>query len=136
MLFTIRSYVNNHILRSIYFAIFDSHINYANLIWDRNLNTVIRILILQKKALGIIMNFQTIESHSCLLSKSNHILKLKDRILIENILSINKSSNNLLPSILESWFTFCSDVRNYRYHFLKYLNYHKELILTEKIQSL
>ena len=32
LLFTIRNYVNKHILRTIYFAIFDSHINYANLI--------------------------------------------------------------------------------------------------------
>ena len=30
--FTIRNYVNKHILRTIYFAIFDSHVNYANLI--------------------------------------------------------------------------------------------------------
>ena len=34
LLFTIRNYINKHILRTIYFAIFDSHINYANLIWD------------------------------------------------------------------------------------------------------
>ena len=33
LLFTIRNYVNKHILRTIYFAIFDSHINYGNLIW-------------------------------------------------------------------------------------------------------
>ena len=35
LLFTIRNYVNKHILRTIYFAIFDSHINYANLIWAK-----------------------------------------------------------------------------------------------------
>ena len=43
-LFTFRNYVNNCILRNIYFAIFDSHINYANLIWDQNINTVNRIV--------------------------------------------------------------------------------------------
>ena len=31
----IRNYVNKHTLRTIYFAIFDSHINYVNLIWDQ-----------------------------------------------------------------------------------------------------
>ena len=31
LLFAIRNYVNKHILRTIYFAIFDSHINHANL---------------------------------------------------------------------------------------------------------
>ena len=38
-----------------------------------------------KKALRI-MNFQSRDSHSSLLFKSNHILKLEDKILIENIL--------------------------------------------------
>ena len=33
----IRIYVNKHILRTIYFAISDSHINYVNLIWAKNL---------------------------------------------------------------------------------------------------
>ena len=37
LLFTIRKYVNKHILRTIYFAIFDSHINFANLLWGQNL---------------------------------------------------------------------------------------------------
>ena len=46
LLFTIRNYVNKHILRTIYLAIFDSHINYANLIWGQNLNAVSRIVIL------------------------------------------------------------------------------------------
>ena len=51
LLFTTRNYVNKHILRTIYFAIFDSHINYANLIWGQNLHALSRILILQKKVL-------------------------------------------------------------------------------------
>ena len=72
-----------------------------------------RIVILQKKALRI-MNFQSRDSHLSLLFKSNHILKLEDKILIENILSINKSFNRLLPPIFKSWFTFCSEVHNYQ----------------------
>ena len=60
------------------------------------------------------MNFQSRESHSSPLFKSNHILKLEDKILIENILFINKSFNNLLPPIFKIWFTFCSDVHNYQ----------------------
>ena len=50
LLYTIRNYVNKHILRTIYFSIFDFHINYANLIWRQNLHAVSRIVILQKKA--------------------------------------------------------------------------------------
>ena len=103
--------VNKHILRTIYFAISDSHINYANLIWGQNLHALSRIIILQKKALRI-MNFQSRDSHSSPLFKSNHILKLEDKILIENIIFVNKSFNNLLPPIYKSWFTFRSDVHN------------------------
>ena len=113
LLFTIRNYVNKHILRTIYFAIFDSHINYAYLLWGQNLHALSRIIILQKKALRI-MFFQSRNSHSSSLFKSNHILKLEDKILIENILFIKKSFNNLLPPIFKSWFAFCFDVHNYQ----------------------
>ena len=68
LLSIIRNYVNKHSLRTIYFAIFDSHINYVNLIRDQ------KIVILQKKALRI-MNFQSRDSHSSPLFRSNHILK-------------------------------------------------------------
>ena len=69
-------------------------------------------IILKKKALRI-MNFQSRDSHSSPLFRSNHILKLEDKILIENIIFIIKSLNNFLPPIFKSWFTFCSDVHNY-----------------------
>ena len=51
--YTIRNLVKRHILRTIYFVIFDTHLNYANLIWGQNLNAASRIVILQKKALRI-----------------------------------------------------------------------------------
>ena len=72
-----------------------------------------RIVILQKKALRI-MSFQSRDSHSSLLFKSNHILKLEDKTLIENMLFINKSFKNLLPPVFKSWFIFCSEVHNYQ----------------------
>ena len=46
LLFKIRNYVNQKVLRSIYFAIFDSHLNYANLIWAQNSNAIQQIIIL------------------------------------------------------------------------------------------
>ena len=80
--------------------------------WDQNLHALSRIIILRKQALRI-TNFQSRDSYSIPLFRSNHILKLEDKILIENILFINKSFNNLLPPFFKSWFTFCSDVHNY-----------------------
>ena len=64
------------------------------------------------------MNFQSRDSYSNPLFKSSHILKLEDKIkhkiLIENILLNNKSFNNLLPPIFNSWIIFGFDVHNYQ----------------------
>ena len=63
LLYEIRNYVSFNTLKAIYFAIFDSHIYYANLIWGKNLNSNLTITTFQKKALGIINN-QPMNSHS------------------------------------------------------------------------
>ena len=74
LLFKIRKYVSPKILRSIYFAIFDSHLSYCCLVWAQNFSSIKRILILQKKAVRII-NFQPRNSHTSPLFKQNFILK-------------------------------------------------------------
>ena len=80
ILFTFGNHVNRHILRIIYFDIFDAHIYYANLTWGQNVNAINRIVILKMKDLRI-MYFQSRETHSSPLFKSSHILKLKHKIL-------------------------------------------------------
>ena len=59
------------------------------------------------------MNFQSRDSDSSPLFRYNHVLKLDDKIVIENIIFIIKSFNNLFPPTFKSWFTFCSDFHNY-----------------------
>ena len=81
------------------------------ILYGAKIYTYSRIIILQKKALRI-TNFQSNNSHSSPLFRSNHILKLENKILIENILFNNKSFNNL-PPIFKSWFNLCSDLHNY-----------------------
>ena len=44
-----RKYVSLKILRSIYFAIFDSYLSYCCLVWAQNYSTIQQIIILQKK---------------------------------------------------------------------------------------
>ena len=58
LLSVIRNYVYKHTLRTIYFVIFDSHINYINFIWGQNLHASSRTVILQRKKLRI-MNFES-----------------------------------------------------------------------------
>ena len=49
LLFKIRNFVNVKTLKAIYYVIFDSHINYANVIWAQNSNAVNRVSILKKR---------------------------------------------------------------------------------------
>ena len=44
-LFKMRKYVSCKILRSIYFAIFDSYLSYCYLVWAQNCSTIQRMVI-------------------------------------------------------------------------------------------
>ena len=112
LLFKMRKYVSCKILRSIYFAIFDSYLSYCCLVWAQNYSTIQRIIILQKKAIRII-NLQPRNFHTSPLFKQNSILKFQDKICLENILFVSKSLNNLSPSVFNTWFSFSSDQHNY-----------------------
>ena len=109
LLFKIRKYVCLKILKSIYFAIFDSYLSYCCLVWAQNQSTIQRILILRKKA----VNFQPRNSHTSPLFKLNFILKFQDKICLENVLFVSKSFNNLTLSVFRTWFSFSSDKHNY-----------------------
>ena len=47
LLFETRKYGSLKILRSIYFAIFESYLSYCCLVWDQNRSTIQRVVILQ-----------------------------------------------------------------------------------------
>ena len=110
--FKIKNFVNVNSLKTIYYAIFDSHINYDNVIWAQNFNAVNRVSILQKKALRTI-SFQPRDCHSSPLFKKQNLLKFEDRIQLENVLLVSKYFNNILPSIFHKWFILCSDIHHY-----------------------
>ena len=112
LLFKMRKYVSLKILRSIYFAIFDSYLSYCCLVWAQNCSTIQRIIILQKKAIRII-NYQPRNFYASPLFKQNSNLKFQDKICLENISFVSKSLNNLSPSVFNTWFSFSSDPHNY-----------------------
>ena len=99
--FKMRKYVSLKILRSIYFAIFDSYLSYCSLVWAQNYSTIQRIIILQKKNIRII-NLQPRNFHISALFKQNFILICQDKICLKNILFVSKSLNNLLPSVFNT----------------------------------
>ena len=92
-------------IRNIHFAIFDSHLTYSCIFWAQNINTVNRLIILQKKAPPII-NFKDQLFHSSSLFSENNILKFGDKMTLEPILFVNKSINRQVSLISDDWFTF------------------------------
>ena len=91
-------------IRNIYFAIFDSYLTYPCIAWAQNINTVNRLIILQKKAPRII-NFKDQLFHSSSLFSENNILKFGDKITLKPIRFVNKSINRPVPLISCDWFT-------------------------------
>ena len=63
MLYKVRDFVNANILKSIYYALFGSHINYDSIICGQGISTINRLYILQKKTLRII-NFKERSAYS------------------------------------------------------------------------
>ena len=112
LLFKIRNFVNINTLKTIYYAIFDSHINYANVIWAQNSNAVKRVCMVEKKAQRSI-SFQPRDCHSSPLFKKHNLLIFEDNIQLENVLLVSKYFNNILPSVFDKWFTLSSDMHNY-----------------------
>ena len=103
MLSKLRHALDSKTLRSVYYAIFESHLCYASLVWAQNTNSVKRLHLLQKKSLRI-MFFQSRNSHTVPLFKVSKILKSFDKAALENCIFINKSLKGLLPSIFNNWF--------------------------------
>ena len=61
--------------------------------------------ILQKKALRL-MNLKPRNFYTSPLYQRLNILKLPDKIFVENCLLISEAINNFLPSLFVDWFTF------------------------------
>ena len=60
LLSKIRKFVSLKILRSVYFAVFNSYLSYCCLVWAQNHSTIRRIIILQKRLLELLISYQEI----------------------------------------------------------------------------
>ena len=107
MLSKVRHYVPQSELKSIYYAIFSSHMVYGCQVWgqknqliNRKLDTISR---LQNRALRII-NFKNIHDDPSPLYKSNRILKIKDFITLQNTLLVHDYLKDNLPDSFQNFF--------------------------------
>ena len=88
MLCKVRHYVNKATIKSIYYAIFHSHLSCIYTAWGQNLNRKHRINLLQKKAMQII-SFARYKADTLPIFKS-HEIKFFDLISLCNCLFIYK----------------------------------------------
>ena len=105
MLSKLRHVLDIKTLRSVSYAIFDSHLCYASLVWAQNTNSVKRLHLLRTKSLRV-MFFQSRNSQIGLLFKVSKILKSFDKKAFENCIFFINSFKALLSPIFNSWFKF------------------------------
>ena len=108
----LRHFIDRKTLKSIYHAIFEPHLYYSSLVWAQNSNSIKRLFVLQKKSLRIIY-FLNHNAHTFPLFRDLNILKLPDKIAVENCLFINKYFKKCLPTIFKNWFILSSDFQTY-----------------------
>ena len=100
----LRHCVPKNVLITVYHALFNSHLSYANIIWAQasnpNLN---RILKIQKKSLRI-LTFSHFQAHSKPLFHKLNLLQLPDLVKLSNILLLHQILNSHSPVDLSSVF--------------------------------
>ena len=85
MLHKVRDFVNANIVKSICYALFQSHINYACFILGQNISKINRLYILQKKEV-IIISFKEPNTHSSPFYITLKFIEIADEIKMENCL--------------------------------------------------
>ena len=113
MLSKIRHFVDHTTLRSIYFAIFSSHLTYGSLVWGQKGNPNLKkVISLQNIALRI-LTFSPFRSSTSELYPEMRILKFADHINVINCLLAHDHVNNMLPISISNILTKTSDIHPY-----------------------
>ena len=110
----LRHFVIPKTLTSVYYAIFNSHLNYGSQVWGQNQNSVTnRILTLQKSAIRIMSNVPR-RTHTAPLFHHLSILKFFDQIQCHNVLFLHKILNNKTPKSVRETFAIMLHSHNTR----------------------
>ena len=124
LLSKIRHYVPMHLLGTIYYSIFNSHLIYACEIWGQNQNSLrfTKVTKLQNKALKVI-NFQSSDSPTGPLYQRNKVLRIADFISYKNALFVRNILKKENPQVFHEMFIMLNQNHTYNtraatYHFL------------------
>ena len=114
LLAKIRHYVQAGLRRTLYFALFDSHLRYGCQIWGQNQNPITNYITCarQNKAIRII-NFKGRDEIAKPLYKSTKVLEFRNIIKLNNCFLVYDQLNNNLPQNFQNYFSLKSDDHNY-----------------------
>ena len=117
MLAKSRHYTSPEQIKSIYHAIFASHMMYGCQIWGHSpTNTYInKIQILQNNALRLITFAPDFRDHISPVYRQLNLLKLKDIIVMKNLLFIHDYFNNKLPQSFRDYYILDKDKHMYEF---------------------
>ena len=110
MLSKARHFVPFNELKTIYYAIFSSHMIFGSQVWGQSKNVFNeKVHKLQNKAMRII-TFADFQASSDPIFKYLKILKLQDFITLQNCLFVHDSLNDNLPLSFDNYFKSVTDV--------------------------
>ena len=114
MLAKIQHYTSPDQIKSIYYAIFGSHMTYGCQIWGQSYSRihVNKIQTLQNNGLRIISFAEDYRDHVTPLYINNNLLQIKDLIELKNILHIHDYFHGKLPDSFDGYFTLRNDIEN------------------------
>ena len=112
MLAKARHYISKDDLKSLYFAIFSSHLTYGSQIWGQVCNSFNnRIFKLQDRALRII-SFSDLRADETPIYRDLKILKLDDHIVLQNCLFAHDALHHVSPICFHDYFKYSREVHS------------------------
>ena len=112
MLCKARHFTSSEDLRTLYYAIFSSHLTYACQIWGQVTNSFNeKIFKLQNRAMRII-TFSDFRSNSTPLYHNLKILKLRDEITLQNCLFTYDALRNTAPVCFNEYFIHAREIHS------------------------
>ena len=112
MLFKLRNFVDKATLRTVYFAVFHSHMSYNCIAWGQINNSIKRVSLLQKRAIRTI-NYATFNAHTTPLFDSSKILKFNDFVSVQNYLFVHNCFNKDSFSLFKDLFVLIPKIHSY-----------------------
>ena len=109
LLAKLRYYVSTNLLRTVYFAIFDSYMRYGCQVWGQNKNAdTKKISSIQDKAIRMI-SFKDCNTAIGPLYNEKKIIRFFDLISFYNCLLIAEHLNQNLPSSFGNYFSYLAE---------------------------